>query len=126
MTPTPTPKTTTAALTGERSEATPRPWSVSVRQTIEGLHDHRIAVVAVTDCDGFIPDANQQANAALIVCAVNSHDALVKALLKIRELTEPGQTVGVEGQTVGVEIATDIICDVWNEARAALKLSGAA
>ncbi len=40
-------------------------------------------------------------------------DALVKALEQIRDLAKPGQEVSVTA-------AVDILCDVWNTARAAL------
>lgn len=67
-------------------KATARPWKVI--QTKCGQHDGEGDLVEIIGCDNeivadnqeFYPEAITEANAELIVKAVNSHDALVEAL----------------------------------------------
>jgi hypothetical protein len=57
-------------------KATPRPWAVSAsRWDVMGTGDIHIARMS-----GGLPTGEAQANVALIVRAVNAHDALVAAL----------------------------------------------
>ena len=67
---------------------TPTPWELEQDSWISGLHSHRRSIVASCNDDGVIPAEAQAANAAFIVKACNSHDALVKALtLTLSELS---------------------------------------
>lgn len=69
-----------------KDEATPRPWKVGARASIwrepfmdsSGNRVHQ----PIADCDtpALLSDEEKRANAALIVHAVNSYPALVKAL----------------------------------------------
>jgi len=54
-----------------------------------------------------------QQDAAFIVRACNSHDALVAALTRVQALSKPGQQLDIHG-------AIDVICEIWNVASAAL------
>ena len=65
------------------SNATPRPWRISEQEgfcaIIAGAKIANCEIIA--ECSG----DRHEANAELIVCAVNSHDALVAALGEMLE-----------------------------------------
>ena len=73
--------------TQDFSKATPRPWTVKDDPVnpergavyIEGPNGWRVQAIA--ECD--VGDHDREANAALIVHAVNHHDALVEALTEL-------------------------------------------
>jgi hypothetical protein len=73
---------------------------------IQTLNADILAIVPASDSREFIPDA---ANAAFIVQAVNSHDALVTACMSMETLSGSGAKYW----------------DVLTQVRAALKLAGA-
>ena len=72
-------------MSNETDRATPRPWNTGgVMTSVEVWPKGWNVPMHIADCDprGRSPDSEQErvANAALIVRAVNSHDALVEAL----------------------------------------------
>jgi hypothetical protein len=85
-------------------KATPRPWATNDRR-VESQHNHGWANDGwiIAQCEG--PDA--EANAALIVRAVNSFDAMLEALSDLRATSEK---MGYFGSTM-------------DKARAALELA---
>lgn len=83
-------KATTAAATSLLSEATARPWHIYRGRDLDKVWQKNITVasyvdgeesgdVAIAQCH-FNTRERSEANAALIVRAVNSHDDLVSAL----------------------------------------------
>jgi hypothetical protein len=101
-------ETTIASHDGRKH--TPPPWRFSPSHFEEGPSAVRTLagwIVCTTASDE---------DAAFIVRACNSHEALAKALEKIADLARPGQTLGIGS-------AIDLICDIYNEAADALSLS---
>lgn len=88
---------------------TPGPWT-KVRGELVGANGAKVVEygsgVAIM-CGG--PDPESVANAAIR----NAAPELYEALEKIRDLTAPGQELGISD-------AIDLICDVWNISSAAL------
>ena len=60
------------------TEPTPRPWKFNGGSKVTGWHDGREITVASASLS-FLSSAEMDANARLIVRAVNSHDELVAA-----------------------------------------------
>jgi hypothetical protein len=87
------------------SEHTPTPWTVernapwSIKTNARAIIDKDRFAVAwapawdIADADSVAAPEEGAANAAFIVKAVNSHDALVKALEEIRYIT--GHPIGL-------------------------------
>lgn len=86
----------------------PRIYSVSLNNRLYKL----IAEVGNAEAPLTAQD-EWEANAAFIVRACNSHDALVAALTRVQALSKPGQQLDIHG-------AIDVICEIWNVASAAL------
>lgn len=78
--------------------ATPRPWKMDrFTATVHGVKGVNDGIVIADCCTPNAPsdDTEQLANATLIVCAVNQHDALVNALEScIRQLQTDGTKDG--------------------------------
>jgi hypothetical protein len=59
--------------------ATPRPWAINEDRLHEIVFDPGGDGIPIAECFGLPDDGETEANAALIVRAVNSHEALVEA-----------------------------------------------
>ena len=101
------------------SEHTPIPWSISKRG-VACICANTPNSNIIVNCGGWgnntheiIPE--QEANAALIVKAVNSHDALVAALKRVLSIGPMGCYCGL--------VDSSIQCDTC-QANAALKSAG--
>lgn len=114
----PTPKIETT------QEATARPWGLGAGVGSELSHSvfGDAGLQIICDCD-FSSDVDRSAaNAALIVRAVNSHDALIEALQAVLADIAEYERINNLAPNPGRK-------DCWQSvtrARAALKLSGAA
>jgi len=85
------------------SKATPRPWAVN-HTRVESRDEHGVANDGwiVADCK-YGPDG--EANAELIVCAVNCHDELVEFLRSVVR----GEFAGCPPQSVLVSEAKSLL-----------------
>lgn len=75
--------------------ATPAPWyraATMHTELIMGFRENTEVVIAELDCEIDMTDAENEANAAFIVHAVNNHSALVKALADLLYVAEIGAT----------------------------------
>lgn len=78
------------------SKATPRPWRVDDEGFIKyGRHSDYLKLQSAWIEDAWINDKEAIANAALIVRAVNSHDALVEACREFARKVEAGEAHSV-------------------------------
>ena len=101
---------------------TPIPWAISdvgIGFEIEALVDGKLSIIAQTQQlrpnDRDVNHTERKANAAFIVRAVNSHDALVAALKELLEehCCDDGSYDGTTRE-----------CEVCRPAHAALKAAG--
>jgi hypothetical protein len=94
------------------ADHTPTPWhtgSTNHTELVMGFRDNIECVISESDPELDMPMDEAAANAAFIVKAVNSHDALVKALRKALNYIENTEN----------ELGIQLTCG--DEARAALK-----
>lgn len=98
------------------TEATPRPWIYDAAGEIRGRERKAAPLVARTVVQG-IAMPRWEANAALIVAAVNQHDALVEALeAATRFLSAFQRVAAAKGQNIDATEAKTLV----DKARAAL------
>ena len=73
-----------------------------------------------TDKPGYWRECHEKAEATNVALRkqiaelINGQNDLLTALKKIKELTQPGQSLSIQ-------TAVDVICDAWNEARTAIE-----
>ena len=107
----------------EQAKHTPGVWGTAHRKNADGMFStevfcekgETIATLAwyPKDEGSGVTSTYREANARRIVQCVNNFDSLVEALHKIEAKAAPGQSVDIHA-------ATDLLCDVWNVARAAI------
>lgn len=94
------------------TEHTPLPWSIERGAWVSGLHAHRRAIIATCSDDGAVPPLAQEANAALIVKAVNSHDRLIQALQFVVDGYDNQDVNHVDFRVRVYEVALDALASV--------------
>jgi len=84
-----------------KEQATPRPWKrgkANKALFILAAGDRANPTITVAELYSTLSRNEREANAELIVTAVNAHDALVEAMKKARSLLAKGRKVGREAQ----------------------------